>query len=328
MNKIEKCPLCHSDKLHAILEKFFEVPAGLTQEQIENEDVPYIDERLWVLFERVLKNREPSKFNIEHCQACGFIFYNPRFTHEEIIAQEELLNVLLAPKWQRGIRVADPVQRKGERAKRIYNLITAFQKASEKYQRILDYGGNEGFNLSVFIKKRKECFIVDFKDFWHIPGAHYLGKDINILDDNHVFDIILLCHVMEHLNDPGQMLHDLQGHLREGGLLFVEVPLGSFAEWKHMPDPTLHMNFFSEESLYKALRMNGYDVLYMSTKYQWVTHYKMLCINALACKQTTTTLTKYKTTEQQMDPADFFWYLFRRTPLKHTKRTLLSIIKR
>ncbi|MBN1764433.1 MAG: class I SAM-dependent methyltransferase [Sedimentisphaerales bacterium] len=325
MIKTDVCPNCNSDRIINLLERIYSPPVNVTREMMENEKVPYFDERLWILFEKVLASREPVKFEATLCQACGFIFYNPRFTHHEIMIQAEADNTILVPKTMRGVGDWVPAQKKYQRAKRIYNLISAFNKGSAAKQRILDYGGKHGHNLVVFIEKGSTGYILDLKDIWRVSGTVYLGKDLTDLDKGDRYDIILLCHVMEHLNDPSGLLRDLTSHLADNGLIYVELPLGCFMEWKTMEDPTLHMNYYSEESLYKSLRMAGLDVIYLSTRNQWVTHGKMLCLNAIACKREGSTVTRFKTTLEQMDRMKYFWYNMKKTPKKHALRMLKKI---
>lgn len=107
----------------------------------------------------------------------------------------------------------------------------------------------------------------------------YLGRDVSDLQTDEVFDVILLCHTLEHAIEPMRMISDLSSHLAEAGLLYVEVPLGCWKEWKSLNEPLTHVNFFSEESIFKCLSSTGLNIIHLSTAYQWVTHGKMWCIN-------------------------------------------------
>jgi len=129
-----------------------------------------------------------------------------------------------------------------------------------------------------------------------------------------------LCHTLEHATDPRHIIEELRSHLTEAGLLYVEVPLGCWNEWKKLVEPLTHVNFFSEESLYTCVRSADLDVIYLSSDFQYVTHGKLWCVNLVGCKRKGTTVTRFKTTRQQMENPYYYLEPFMENPGHYLRR--------
>jgi len=146
---------------------------------------------------------------------------------------------------------------------------------------VLDYGGQEGYNLASFAQTGNSCFVLDYLRFDHPDGISYLGRDTGDLLAQDRFDVILVCHTLEHLVNPVELLSDLGSRLTDGGAMYVEVPLGCWREYRSISDPITHVNFFSEQSLAGCLSRAGLRTVKLSTDYQWVTHARNWCVNAV-----------------------------------------------
>ncbi len=90
-------------------------------------------------------------------------------------------------------------------------------------------------------------------------------KSISQLSDGDSFDLITLHHVFEHLIDPIGVLNDLQKHLKDDGVIVVEVPhardllletfnLKSFKDFTFWSE---HLILHTEESLATFARESG-----------------------------------------------------------------------
>ncbi len=262
--------------------------------------------RLWILFEKILNDRRPVVFDSTLCTSCGFIFTNPRFRVEELAIKYNTINELGSVKCRFN---KNPATNLDTRAHRIHYLITNLLERDNNSLRILDYGGASGYNLIPFVNEINSCYVLDYEK-WDLPnGIEYLGKDLKDLKSVPHFDVILLCHTLEHFLNPAQMIDKLINHLAESGLLYVEVPLGAFREWKHYSEPLTHVNFFSEESLFNCCSSVNLGIIHILTAYQWVTHGNMWCVNLVGKKggSKKSSIPVYRTTRQQMD--DCYYYL-------------------
>jgi len=86
------------------------------------------------------------------------------------------------------------------------------------------------------------------------------------------FDLVILNHVLEHLDNPTAVLAKVHKLLKPNGILFVDVPnaggLGSKILGKHWPYllPLEHKHQFTKESLTKLLKDNGFRILYWESR--------------------------------------------------------------
>jgi SAM-dependent methyltransferase len=82
-------------------------------------------------------------------------------------------------------------------------------------------------------------------------------------------DAVAMFHVLEHLDDPGQLLEQAESVLSECGLLFVEVP--NFGSTGAQRDPARweaamledHFHHFTPGSLSRLLAARGFEVMSM-----------------------------------------------------------------
>ncbi len=89
---------------------------------------------------------------------------------------------------------------------------------------------------------------------------------------------------MEHVLEPKEILKNIVTHLNNQGMIYVEVPLGVFREIWRFKDPLTHINFFSEESLFRLFKECGITPVYLSRNYQWIMDSSRWCINAIGIK--------------------------------------------
>ena len=235
---------------------------------------------------------------VEFCCSCGFVFLNPRFTPEEI---------------ERKYRACKTIENKGIslfeqetvplRGQRIYDLITDWLGGRPSGKRVLDYGGARGGILLPFTAEN-ESSVLDYVKLETIDGVRYAGRDLQALGPEDKFDIILLCHTLEHASEPVGMLQSLLEVLAEQGIIYVEVPLGAFREWRVLKEPLTHLNFFSEQSLCSCLSQAGFRVTSVETRFQFSVSSKSWCVNSIADgipATTPATHTRARSTRRQMN---------------------------
>lgn len=277
MFRVESCPVCAGKSLRVLKTHAFSFPG----EQVQEHLLDYRYFALWTLFERVLQDRSDALFELTLCECCGFIYSNPRFTEEDMATKYTTFNELGTP--ELGAKHHPPFNLEG-RAKRGYDLVNKYYPfKGEGRPKVLDFGGGAGYNLAPFTRDW-ECGLVDYGR-WEFPeGVTKLGNDHRDLSPDQTFQVILLLHTLEHVPEPVALLKTLAEHLEDDGAMYIEVPLGAFGEWKFMNEPLMHLNFFSEESVCTAASEAGLHLAHVETRYQWVTHAKLWCINLIAYK--------------------------------------------
>jgi len=284
------------------------------------DDIVYT--RLWILFERILRSRQPVVYASVFCESCGFIFTAPRFSEEQFKAKYEAIEQLGSVR--RRLRRNPPFKldrRAASVGKRLEPHLLELRAARPEGRRlrVLDYGGAWGYVLEQFAGDC-DCYVLDYQKWDLPPAVQYLGRDLSDLAAAEKFDVILLLHTLEHVIEPTTLVGALGEHLADGGILCVEVPLGCFREWRVLREPSTHINFFSEQSLQRCLELGGLDVIEVDTSYQWVTHGKTWCLNAVASlsgRRGGGTGRKPLTTRQQMGRKRYYLpYLLRPDALR------------
>lgn len=135
--------------------------------------------------------------------------------------------------------------------------------------RLLDVGcGNGGFLMLV----RQAGWQVEGLDFdvGAVDAARSRGLDVHhggvetLVDRGARFDVITLCHVIEHLHDPMATLRRLHTLLKPGGMLWLDTPnFDSFgavryeANWRGLETPR-HLLLFTPRGIKHALADAGF----------------------------------------------------------------------
>lgn len=129
---------------------------------------------------------------------------------------------------------------------------------------LLDFGSGKGLFMSFAHSRGFRVKGVETS----LPRARYARQifDLEISTENYVngtifntrFDVITVFHVLEHLQNPKELLHNLiEGNLVKDGVAIIEVPnFGSWQSqwsgkyWLHLDVPR-HFNHFTPEILRK-----------------------------------------------------------------------------
>lgn len=97
--------------------------------------------------------------------------------------------------------------------------------SSRRFQRCLDVGcGDQRYARFV---PAEEYIAIDVEESWANrhptrPDFWFDGRHIPFEDSS--FDLILCTEVLEHAEDPGQLVREMSRVLQPGGMLFVTVP--------------------------------------------------------------------------------------------------------
>ena len=172
----------------------------------------------------------PVQCSLLECNNCTLRFFDSRLTPEE------------AEKLYSGYR-GEEYFRVRHRYERWYSrqfnqgmghdgpAITARKEAAKTFLKrhldlasigtVLDYGGDEGQFIPAALGKEK--FVFELSDATPAAGVTKIGSEADLHARS--FDLVMICHVLEHCSDPCAVLKSIR-ELQGGGplLCYVELP--------------------------------------------------------------------------------------------------------
>jgi hypothetical protein len=243
MKPAKFCPICKNKKFEELLRRKVEYPGSDLHSHLLGID--YV--RNYILFSEILHNRKPIDVCFQICTNCGFVFFSPRPEKSDMIIKYNIVNELGDTK-KREKFLYNGLTSDDKRAFEIYQLVCNFQKVYNS--NIIDVGGARGLNLRYFLEDNK-CIVVDYEKHRLLDGVNYLGETVEDVRGSTRIraKVVLLCHTLEHMVDPVKEILSIKENLEPSGLLYTEVPLGCWNEYKYTRNLLTHINFFSEGSL-------------------------------------------------------------------------------
>ena len=261
------------------------------------------------LVERALRERPPIG-HVYQCGCCGLRFSNIRLNEDEVT---HLYQAYRGEEYFQCRHRHEPWYSRrmngdlGGDSKEIQHrqecLETLLQESSvlDRIQTVLDYGGDRGQFIPAGLLARKWVFEISGVE--PIQGVELITDFVQLA--NKSFDLVMLCHVLEHVMEPRTFLHEVMTHVTSAGFLYIEIPLErphinsvsknmtiTWYQWlDHHPFclriidflstasrmllgwlPPLgllktseHVNFFDESSLQALLAAEGFSCLRIET---------------------------------------------------------------
>ena len=143
---------------------------------------------------------------------------------------------------------------------------------------VLDWGGGEGRFIPPSLADKR----VHVLDISSEPLADTRYVRLGQPEAGLQYDYIQLCHVLEHVSHPHELLAEVIQHLRPGGLLYIEVPQdrsdAELALFKTAPERVSHgihehLNLYSVSALAalgKSLGLTPLAVKSTALKLAWM----------------------------------------------------------
>jgi SAM-dependent methyltransferase len=214
-----------------------------------------------------------SKFHVIQCRQCTLARTFP-IPDDDIIHIHDRIQYYgkneskFIPIFQ---NIRDRLSKK--RAKKYLSMIPN----SIKRPKILDIGCAEGRLLNSFLKYGCDCYGVEHpsypkRRFLNSNRIQYFVGDLEFLDlEERSFNIIILWHVLEHLNNPDSVVSRVYDLLAPDGILVLAVPNFSSIEaiifkqlWFHLDIPW-HKYHFTKRSLRYLTEKNHFEIIKSTT---------------------------------------------------------------
>jgi SAM-dependent methyltransferase len=109
----------------------------------------------------------------------------------------------------------------------------------------------------------------------HADGLRLLNTTLDKVQGS--FDVVIMYHSLEHMNDPRGVLAQLRSRLAPGGMAQIRIPLARCWAWEEygptwvQMDPPRHFTLFSPAGFQRAAERTGWlvsDVHFDSTRFQ------------------------------------------------------------
>lgn len=142
---------------------------------------------------------------------------------------------------------------------------------SKSKKTLLDIGCGSG----EFLLRARECgyigYGIDF-DPTTIEIAKSIGLNVEVNDianfkSDELFDVAILSHVIEHVENPKEMIQEIYKRLSPGGYFYIATPNFHSAgrkifknNWRGIDAPR-HMHFFNKKNLKIILKKSGFTNL-------------------------------------------------------------------
>lgn len=273
MEITRQCPVCAGGDLETLFVKHVRCRSDDHAEYRDNTD----DFRNSLMFRLILKTQEDVEISYDVCRTCGLVFSNPRCTDEDMaIKYREIIKYDTSA----NVETQATFDTSRVRSRKCERLLRRFTDLAGR--RILDVGGATGKLLYSFVKNN-DCYVLDFEKRRLIEGVSYLGRSIHELDGN-PFDVMFMCHVVEHMVDPTRDIMAAREHLRDRGLLYVEVPFELRRNYQGFGNYITHINVFSAGSLEWLMARCGFRVRLVRTGPLYSNKSASLCVQCVGEK--------------------------------------------
>jgi SAM-dependent methyltransferase len=147
---------------------------------------------------------------------------------------------------------------------------------SPDQRHVIDIGCGPGYVLAQIAPGGYECFGIDFNpDVVRVANEHFkikakVARVEDLLAVEARYDLALLIHVLEHVEDPAGLLKNIYQLLKPSGVLFIDLPNrnrfalrrsiknGDYPEGDYPPH---HITYWSIMALTHVLSAAGYSVI-------------------------------------------------------------------
>jgi hypothetical protein len=205
--------------------------------------------------------------NTLHCQDCGLLFLDIRFSPTE-------LGALYADyRGQDYVALRERYEPGYARRNVGFDSAIGHLHEVEKFlaphlpaaPRILDWGGNTGRNTP-FADSRVLCHVYDISDKPVLSGVQRVDIKTALASP---YDLVVCSHVLEHVSYPADLVTELRKTMKTNTVLYIEVPHEDLMrnstdganpglKKRHWHE---HINFFSHQTMLQLISHSGLDLV-------------------------------------------------------------------
>ncbi len=147
---------------------------------------------------------------------------------------------------------------------------------SKNSKTVLDIGASNGVMLDIFAEKGFETWGIEPSKSGKV--AEHKGHRIlhtffeNAKLPNNFFDVVILNHTLEHMDDPVLVMKKIYQILKKGAIVYVDVPNAGGLGAKLLGDnwpyrlPKEHKHQFTKKSLQEIFKVAGFKVIHFESR--------------------------------------------------------------
>lgn len=175
------------------------------------------------------KDRLDINVNILICKKCNFIFNDSLFSDDDLA---EIYGNYIAKIWWNDSDLERTFTKKTSKdsyANTRYNFIKKHLNDFNNIKNVVEIGASMGTNLVPFYNSGKKVVGFDFDEKYMKVGEKFglemkLGGDKAFFESNLQPDLVILSHVVEHINDIDNFFKNLYSHIDKESYIYIEVP--------------------------------------------------------------------------------------------------------
>lgn len=199
--------------------------------------------------------RHHNQFTVVRCENCSTLRINPylsedsvAFYYKEIYGRIKRSGMLAADLYE--------AQKMGKDSKALFSRLNSH---AGKENNILDYGSGAGGRLDEFLLQGyQQLYLFDYDEKYVDYG---ISKGFKKHEPDKKYQLIILSHVIEHINEPTEILRKLSGMLEVGGHIYIEVPMYENTKNLLRDFHLAHKYYFTKLSLTLLANLAGLKVV-------------------------------------------------------------------
>lgn len=203
--------------------------------------------------------------NLVLCKGCGLGYLSPRWSKQDYLKYyQETYDLKYRPELK-GDFSNDSEFKTNIITERFRIANVSFDNA----EKILDIGSGAGDNLLAFRSKNQKlnCFAIEPSkisgEYLKRRGIKILSEDVDTewhYNNEEMFDIVIMRHVLEHFMDPLKVLSKVRSVLKTDGVLYIAVPNNLLENRNEGWLRVAHTYYFNEFTLNAILSKSGFFV--------------------------------------------------------------------
>lgn len=218
--------------------------------------------------------------DIIYCESCGFCYSGYRPTKEEM---SKLYNGYRNNDYQKQRNIYEKnytesynyslghdSKEMDYRKQSLYNILKDNIDVSE-IKNILDFGGDEGQFIPDQLNHTQR-YVYDVSGVSTVNEIKKISDETELI--KHRYDLVMCCHVLEHVSYPIEIINGLINLLEDNKYLYLEVPYEKYLMPKtinglkcYLNTPKIHehINSFREETFKEIFKDKKFSIIYLQT---------------------------------------------------------------